>query len=124
MTVYFEDFKEIVSRLEKDFSEQENYLNSLRDVDFALSEFISENKYTNIWYWQNKFFLEKFLSKELVNWIEWYLYEMPSVTESQESNCSVNGVGYLINDFDSFMRFAQHGLCLGRKPGTLPEEES
>lgn len=122
MTVYFEDFKEIIERFEKDNNEQETYLDTLRDVDWALTDFICENKYTNLYYQQNKFLLDKFLGKELVDWLEWYLYEMPAV-DDRESNCSVNGVGYLVNDFDSFMHFAQHGLCLPRKPGTLPEEE-
>lgn len=122
MTVYFEDFKEIVERFEKDNNEQENYLDMLRDVDWALTDFICENKYTNRYYHQKQFLLDKFLGKELVDWLEWYLYEMP-VADDRESNCSVNGVGYLVKDFDSFMHFAQHALCLQRKPGTLPEEE-
>lgn len=122
MTVYIEDFKEIVERLEKDHNKKETYLDTLRGVDWSITEFISENKYTETYYYQNKFLLHKFLGPELVDWIEWYLYEMPAVADG-ESNCSVNGVGYLVNDFDSFMHFAQHALCLQRKPGTLPEEE-
>lgn len=122
MTVYFEDFRDIVLKLEEDHSEIELYLTSLREVDYSLSEFICENRYTNIYYWQNRFLLSKMLGPELLGWVEWYLYEMSLVSDDGESNCSVNGVSYLVNDFDSFMNFARHGLCLPKKPGSETDE--
>lgn len=122
MKVYFEDFKEIVQKLEDDRSESECYLDSVRNVDYSIAEFVSENKYTNIYYWQNRFILQKFLGKELFDWIEWYLYELPCFDTKGEPNCSIDGVRYFIKDFDSFMDFARHGLCLPMKPGTQPDE--
>lgn len=115
--MYLEDFREIVQKLEEDHSEHELYLSSLREVDPALSEFICENKYTNVYYWQNRFLLHKLLGQELLGWVEWYLYELPLINvDGDETNCSVNGVGYLVNDLESFMQFAQHALCLPMKP--------
>lgn len=125
MTVYFEDFKEIVEHLENDHILNESYLNSLREVDFAITEFISENQYTNRYYWQNRFLLDKFLGEDLLGWIEWYLYELPVFHKDEigTANCSINYVNYLVTDFDSFMQFARHGLCLPMKPGTEVEDE-
>ena len=125
MTVYFEDFQTVVKKLEEDHTANESYLNSLRDVDFAITEFVSENQYTNRYYWQNRFLLELFLGEDLVEWIEWYLYELPMFheDETRQSNCTINNVNYLVTDFDSFMQFARHGLCLPMKPGTEVENE-
>lgn len=125
MTIYFEDFEYIVKRLEEDHITNESYLNSLREVDFAITEFISENQYTNRYYWQNRFLLEKFLGKELLEWIEWYLYELPIFRPEEigTANCTINNVNYLVTDLESFMDFARHGLCLPMKPGTNIEDE-
>lgn len=122
MTVYFEDFKDIVARLESDYKKSEEYLDSLRLLDCSLSEFVSENTYYNTLYFQNDFLLKKILTEELLDWVLWYLYEMP-LMENEESNCSVNGVRYLVKDFDSFMDIARHGLCLPMKPNLSAHED-
>lgn len=128
MTVYFEDFKEIVARLEDDSKESENYLDSLRLVDSSVSEFVSENQYYNTLYFQNEFLLRKILGDDLFDWVIWYLYEMPMMRDmgfgdDTKTNCTVNGVKYLVTGFDSFMDFAQHALCLPMRPNLSAHEQ-
>ena len=121
MTVYLEDFDEIVDRLESDRNKSEKYLDELRLLDSSLAEFVSENQYNNTQYFQTDFLLRKFLGEELYDWVIWYLYEMPLISET-DYNCSVNGVRYLVTDFNSFMDFARHGLCLPMKPNLSANE--
>ena len=116
MTIYLEDFREIASKLEEGHKESESYLDSLRKVDSSLSEFVTENKYTDVLYFQNQFFLRKLLGEELYDWVNWYLYERPCFHEGENPNCSVDGVEYSISDLDSFVDFAQHGLKLPMRP--------
>jgi hypothetical protein len=113
--IYLEDFEEIVSNLEKRNVELDSYAESLRLVDSVLSQFIIENNYTNILYFQNTFLLEKLLGKDLKDWVDWYIYERPSII-SDEPNIIVNDVGYNVTDLQSFMDFARHGLLLQMKP--------
>lgn len=116
MTIYLEDFREIVTKLENDHKESEKYLDSLRKVDSCLSSFICENKYTDILYFQSQFLLPRLLGNELYEWVTWYLYELPCLQEDEEPHAWVDNVGYVIKDLDSFMDFAQHGLKLLMKP--------
>lgn len=114
--MYLEDFREIVSKLEEDHKESEKYLESLRVIDSGLATFLCENKYTDILYFQNQFLLPKLLGNELYNWVTWYLYELPLLDDSEESNAWICDVGYKVSDLDSFMDFAQHGLLLPMRP--------
>nr|QMP83169.1 MAG: hypothetical protein [Caudoviricetes sp.] len=116
MTIYLEDFREIVEKLEVDHIESEKYLDSLRKVDSGLSSFICETKYTDILYFQNQFILKKLLGEDLSEWVSWYIYELPLLDKYDTPNCSVNGVEYKVTDLDSFMDFAKHGLLLPMKP--------
>lgn len=117
MTIYLEDFKEIVTNIENYHKESEEYLHSLREVDTSLSEFINENKYTDSLYFQNQFLLTKLLGEDLYGWLTWYLYELPCFfNDGSVPNCSVDDVEYNVTDIHSFMDFAQHGLKLPMKP--------
>lgn len=115
MTVYLEDFGEIVSRMEEDNKNSDKYMDALREVDSSLCDFIFENKYTNILYFQNQFAMQKLLGEELYDWISWYFYDR-SFIEDDKPNAWVDEVGYVINDYLSFMEFAQHGLKLPMRP--------
>lgn len=75
MKIYLEDFKKIVQRLEEDHKKSDEYIDSLREVDSSLCDFIFENKYSNILHFQNTFALEMLLGDELFEWVSWYLYD-------------------------------------------------
>ncbi len=114
--MYLEDFEEIVYKLETDYKESEEFLESLRKVDGFLCDFVNENVYSNNLYFQNQFLLKKLLGEDLYDWVSWYLYELPCFYEENVSNCSVEGVKYAVTDLQSFIKFAEHGLGLPRKP--------
>jgi hypothetical protein len=110
MTVYLEDFEEIVSKLEVDVQVRETFLNGLREVDSSCSEFICDNKYSNSLYFENDFLLEKLLGRELKDWVDWYLYDIR--TFASDYNATVNDVQYNVTDLKSFIDFAKHALQL------------
>lgn len=111
-----EDLEEIVSRLVSDNIKINSYISSLRNVDTAISDVIIDNKYSNIIGMQFDFVLEKFLGRELYEWVMWYVYELPVTKQSEEPNAWVNDVAYTITDIESFMNFAQHGLKVPMLP--------
>ena len=111
-----EDLEEIVSRLVSDNIKINSYISSLRNVDTAISDVIIDNKYSNIIGMQFDFVLEKFLGRELYEWVMWYVYELPVTKGSEEPNAWVNDVAYTITDIESFMNFAQHGLKVPMLP--------
>ena len=115
MTVYLEDFREVVEKMEQDNKSSDEYMDSLRNIDSILCDLIFENKYTNIIYCQGQYFAKKLLGDELYDWVSWYLYDR-SFCDDDKSNAWIYDVGYVINDLESFMDFAQHGLKLPMKP--------
>ena len=119
MTVYLEDFIEIVTKLKSDNENLDKYRRDLRSVDPSLEEFISENLYTNTYYFQTQLVLDLFLGKELREWIDWFLYEMPEFGKiSDEPNVKIDDNNYNVTDIESFVHMAEHGLKLPRKPKT------
>jgi hypothetical protein len=117
MTVYLEDFKEIVSRLKSDDGKLDKYRSDLRAVDPSLEEVISENLYTNTYYFQTQHVLDLFLGKELREWIDWFLYEMPEFDATNDKpNVQIDDIDYHVTDVESFMHMAQQGLKLPKKP--------
>jgi hypothetical protein len=119
MNVYLEDFREIVTRLKSDNEKLDKYRRDLRSVDPSLEEVISENLYTNTYYFQTQLVLDLFLGKELRNWIDWFLYEMPEFdATSDRPNVTIDGIDYHVTDIESFMLMAENGLELPKKPKT------
>jgi hypothetical protein len=119
MNVYLEDFREIVTRLKSDNEKLDKYRCDLRSVDPSLEEVISENLYTNTYYFQTQLVLDLFLGKELRDWIDWFLYEMPEFDAMNDRpNVTIDGIDYHVTDIESFMLMAENGLKLPKKPKT------
>ena len=112
--MYIEDFRNLVTRLESDLKESEKYLDTLRSVDYAFSEMVSENKYSQIHAIQNDYLLKFFLDEELFDWVTWYLYEKSFFDDNY--NAEYNGIEYTISGIDSFVVFAEQALGLKHKP--------
>ena len=114
--VYLEDLREIVCRLEADKQKMDNIMSSIREIDDSLSLFVFDNKYSNILATQIDFLLGKLLNQEILDWVNWYLYDVPCFHEGENPNCSVDGVEYVVTDLDSFVDFAKHALKLPMRP--------
>lgn len=115
MTVYLEDFREVVTRLKSDHDKIEKYSDDMYKLDSSLASFVTENTLTDTYYFQTQFVLDIFLGKELREWVDWFLYEMPCFAKEGESNCSIDGVEYTVTDIESFMHMVEHGLKLPKK---------
>ena len=110
--MYIEDFKQIVTRLEKDFIESEKYLEELRSVDDSVFDMVVHNNYALIFGMQLDFLNLKLFGEELYEWVSWYLYDKGN----NSKDINYNGVKYTISDIDSFFLFAEQALNLPMKP--------
>lgn len=114
--VYLEDLRELVEILHTNDKIADEYMRNLSNVDPVLGDVIIENKYTNILFFEKDFLLKKYLGDELFDYVMWFVYDKPNVRDSEEPNVVVNNVGYTVTGLDSFMDFAQHGLCIPMRP--------
>ncbi len=114
--IYLEDLRELVVKLEEDEKKTNEYLDGFRLSDSMIVDFILENRYSYMLQSQKDFVLRKYLGEELMEWVFWFIYDVPDLKDSDTHNATVNGVGYKITDIDSFMDFAQHGLCIPMRP--------
>lgn len=114
--VYLEDYIEIVETVEKFRLLEHEYLEAIYKIDASLNELFIDNKMIGFGNDLNKYLLSKLLNEKLLDWMGYYLYEIPNFKNKESANVIYDGIEYKISDLASFKDFCQHGLCLPKKP--------
>ncbi len=108
--MYIEDFAEIVSKLRSNHEVREDYSDSISELDYCLSLYVIDNKYTNSVCMENDFLIQQ-LFGELTDHVCWFLYEW-----KPGYSIGDNGVDYVIETVQDFVDATQQIYQLPMKP--------
>lgn len=117
MTMYLEDFKEIVENLMIGKQDRSDYIDKINQTDRCLSDFIYDNQYVNSVAVENDFLIRKLFGEELTEDVFWFLYDW-----KPGYDITVNEVTYNINDLESYIDYVNNVYKLPMRPKIIKEE--